>query len=634
VLVKGEVEPASSVTAKVFVDCSDLLYYLVHHSVVSGIQRVVAETIPGLLAGGQVELVAFDHVARHFVLVEKDDFLALLRIAQHSTRAEQSLIAPAAEAIQKDLPNRPAVRGRSGDSLMILGASWIYEGLYQAVMQLKDAGVAVVVLLYDIIPAVLGGYPEHVIQTFRHHLPRIAFLADRVPTISGYTRVDFERYCSDRGWPCPPGQVTRLSADQWQGGEQGRSVQADRGWPRPFVLMVSTVEGRKNHLLALRCWQALIRRFGPEAVPDLVCVGRLGWNVSEFFEEYTASNGLEGKMTLLMDHVPDERLAALYRDCLFTVYPSRYEGWGLPITESLMQGKAVVTADNTSLPEAGGEYALYFEDNHLPSFVDQVATLLDAPTRTSLEATIRSGYSAPSWDDVAAVLIEEARLASAAAKPFVPQLEMGREYGLGAVPVYSGPPEGVPYRQYLEERRRLPLTGQVMGPFVGFVAEMLVAGTELHPTDGGRPIAEGKPLTLAFPRAIDGASFLVGCLRLEQGAASLRVTGPRGPRDVRLGRGGVFVVDLAAGAAGEDVVLTVESLDGEVTLESVTVVASAEVAHGLAAQRQGWVGGRSAVAPDLQKKLAYMESSLSWRITRPLRESRSFAARVKRRVTK
>ena len=72
----------------------------------------------------------------------------------------------------------------------------------------------------------------------------------------------------------------------------------------------------------------------------------------------------------LFRRVSDADLVRLYQDCLFTIYPSTYEGWGLPVTEALCFGKAVVTTAISSLPEAGGQYADYFDPHSMRDLQD------------------------------------------------------------------------------------------------------------------------------------------------------------------------------------------------------------------------------------------------------------------------
>src|SRR3546814_438851 len=99
-----------------------------------------------------------------------------------------------------------------------------------------------------------------------------------------------------------------------------------------FALMVSTVEPRKNHILAFDAWAELIRIHGADAIPLLVCAGRRGWRYDQIFARLESDPALKAHVVWIHD-ASDSELAALYRACAFTVYPSHYEGWGLPVTD-------------------------------------------------------------------------------------------------------------------------------------------------------------------------------------------------------------------------------------------------------------------------------------------------------------
>jgi glycosyltransferase involved in cell wall biosynthesis len=110
------------------------------------------------------------------------------------------------------------------------------------------------------------------------------------------------------------------------------------------VLFVSTSEIRKDHRLLVRVWRRLIARHGTEAVPALIFAGQIGWMVDDLLADLAASGHLGGKT----EHKPglsDEELDGAYRSCLFTVFPSLCEGWGLPIAESLAHGKFCVASN-------------------------------------------------------------------------------------------------------------------------------------------------------------------------------------------------------------------------------------------------------------------------------------------------
>src|SRR5690606_21078205 len=117
--------------------------------------------------------------------------------------------------------------------------------------------------------------------------------------------------------------------------------------PSDYVLFVSTVESRKNHLSAFKAWLDLIRRHGAGKVPKLVCVGNRGWLNDQVFAMLESNPELRQSI-MMVSGVSDPDLANLYKACAFTLYPSSYEGWGLPVTESLCYGKVPLLSDSSS----------------------------------------------------------------------------------------------------------------------------------------------------------------------------------------------------------------------------------------------------------------------------------------------
>lgn len=114
----------------------------------------------------------------------------------------------------------------------------------------------------------------------------------------------------------------------------------------PFVLFVGTMERRKGIDLLARA-MALVQKRRPDLT--LVVAGE---------ENQESVLGIDANVRAL-GYVSDERLAALYRACSLFAFPSRYEGFGLPIVEAMSYGAPVVTVESSSLPEAGGDAAHY-----------------------------------------------------------------------------------------------------------------------------------------------------------------------------------------------------------------------------------------------------------------------------------
>ena len=175
--------------------------------------------------------------------------------------------------------------------------------------------------------------------------------------------------------------------------------------PPRFTLFVSTIEVRKNHRLLVRVWQRLIERHGEDAVPVLIFAGQIGWLVDDLLTELAESDYLNGKIRV-MPNLSDDELCRAYRACLFTIFPSLSEGWGLPIAESLAHGKFCVASNRASIPEVGGDLLDYFDPSNEDDALAKVERLLRDPGYLAArEARLRGEYIAPTWADCAQSLI-------------------------------------------------------------------------------------------------------------------------------------------------------------------------------------------------------------------------------------
>jgi glycosyltransferase involved in cell wall biosynthesis len=132
-------------------------------------------------------------------------------------------------------------------------------------------------------------------------------------------------------------------------GGRDEKVVHNRGLQRPYLLTVGTLEPRKNIERLLDAF-AVLRERGKDL--DLVIAGRPGWMYQGIFER-SAQLGLGERVRFLQD-VDDTELPALYRQSLLTVYPSIYEGFGLPALEALACGSPLAASGNSSIPEVAG----------------------------------------------------------------------------------------------------------------------------------------------------------------------------------------------------------------------------------------------------------------------------------------
>jgi glycosyltransferase involved in cell wall biosynthesis len=301
---------------------------------------------------------------------------------------------------------------RPGDILLTMGAFWSHPG-YAAMLesQCKRLGLRYALLVYDIIAIRRPEWCDpgfvHVFQSF---IDRILPLCDIVLAISRATAEDVSAYAHERAIPLS-GPVVPIP----MGSGFGRMLTAAETAPAPrsdrlpppggYALFVSTIEARKNHLLIFRVWRRLLEELPPERVPTMVFAGRVGWLVDDLMRQIANSNGLNGKL-IVVEHPSDSELTALYQGCRFTVFPSLYEGWGLPVTESLAFGKPCLIADRTSLPEAGGTLARRFDPDNLHDAFEAIRdVILDPRDLARWEDQVRREFRPVPWTASAEALL-------------------------------------------------------------------------------------------------------------------------------------------------------------------------------------------------------------------------------------
>jgi glycosyltransferase involved in cell wall biosynthesis len=159
------------------------------------------------------------------------------------------------------------------------------------------------------------------------------------------------------------------------------AFRAAEGLPERFLLHVGTLQPRKNIPVLLRA----LARLADTDIP-LLLVGGRGWLTDELDAEIAAL-GL-GNRVRFVGYVPDEALPSWYNAATVLVYPSLYEGFGLPIVEALACGTPVVAADTSSLPEAGGAAAVYFDPRDPAALAAQLDALLGDPAARARAAAV------------------------------------------------------------------------------------------------------------------------------------------------------------------------------------------------------------------------------------------------------
>jgi glycosyltransferase involved in cell wall biosynthesis len=404
-------------------DVSDLLSYFTHSRTPTGIQRVqicvLESLLRGLSARASVYMTCFTDRRDFWVGVPSGLFLEIADLALSGGDIEHPVWRDMLGDLNARLDEAPDFEFPPGATLVNVGTSWWLKNYFLMVRLAKAKyGIRYVPFIHDLIPIMT---PEHCVkeltQDFINWTIGAFSHADGYLVNSEATGKDLCTVARLLGHPIEMPPVVRLDAQfAIDRGPDLPSTGLDlerffRG-REPFVLFVGTIESRKNHVLAFNVWLDLIKKRGERATPTLICVGNNGWLTEAALSTLNASTLLQRKVKML-SRISDRDLARLYRHCLITIYPSSYEGWGLPVTESLCYGKVVLTTAISSLPEAGGEFAEYFAHQSAADMIEKLERLIDDHRyRQAREAMIRERFKPRGWNAIADDMIRGA-LASA-----------------------------------------------------------------------------------------------------------------------------------------------------------------------------------------------------------------------------
>ncbi len=599
-----------------YIDVTDLVEFLQRKESVSGVQRVVVETTPRILAtDNNAHAVVLDRTRGAFIALNAQEQQNLITTGVRSNTNRDELAQQATLTLNR-AKTANAIELSADSTLVFLGALWIADSLMLAARDAHARGARLVTLLYDLTPVMETGHTAAVNRLFDRYLHLIATAASRIPAISQSSRNDFVDYCSQNELPAPSGGVTGLPSGL------SPTQPTENPWPREYVLFVGTIESRKNHLLAFNAWQELINKLGAENVPDLVCIGRLGWNSNEFIDQYLATGGLGGKVSVLSTSVSDADLASFYEHCEFTIYPSRYEGWGLPVSESIAFAKLPIVANNSSLPEAGGDLAVYFESENQASLVTAVEQYgLNKVNRREREQRItQQPMQAVTWDHVASVLINEIEIAQSTPvrEAMYPEIALGKEYVLAINPTAPDAGHADRYFAHKSEHGVTPLLQQQRDQQDYQVVDSALRGNFGSPQTWGYEVRPGNRIDLTIQRPVSGELIALLATRSMPGVVTVTTTGPGGPKSEEVYLGSVLELNLGSGSQGEGALVSFNVTNATDSIEGFLGIRSFVILE--ASDQQAQVLAHKSAAQALRQELDYLTNTRSWKVTAPLRK--------------
>lgn len=320
---------------------------------------------------------------------------------------ERSAIRPPAEL--ERLPARTVALGykpwrmavwlgqltRAGFDGLIPGAD-LFHATEHLLMPLRH--VPAVLTVHDLIFRRLPAHHKPLNRWYLNlTMPLYCRRAKRIIAVSEHTRQDLIT-----AYGLAPERITVVyeaaeSLFHPQPAEAVAAVSACYGLPERYLLYVGTIEPRKNLTRLLTAFETL---HADGLTDGLVIAGRKGWLCDDFFARLEQSPARQ--FVRLPGYIPDEDLPALYAGAQAFVFPSLYEGFGLPVLEAMACGTPVAASCAASIPEIGGDAALYFDPTEVEAITEVVRRLLrDAALREAARARGIARAAHFSWERTA-----------------------------------------------------------------------------------------------------------------------------------------------------------------------------------------------------------------------------------------
>lgn len=219
--------------------------------------------------------------------------------------------------------------------------------------------------------------------------------AKKVITISNSSKNDIIKYYKVRPEKV---KVVHLGLKNLSMNAPSEKDLKEFGVNQKFILFVGTLQPRKNISRLIEAFSRLPKEISSDH--QLVIIGKKGWLYEDILsapEKYNVKDKV-----VFLDYISDEDLPNFYRKAEVFVLPSLYEGFGLPVLEAMRYGCPVITSNVSSLPEAGGDAAQYFEPEDVDDIKKSIEKVLtDSALREKMIERGREHYKKFTWEKAA-----------------------------------------------------------------------------------------------------------------------------------------------------------------------------------------------------------------------------------------
>ena len=248
-------------------------------------------------------------------------------------------------------PHPDVIKFNRGDNFVWFGISWESKRLNLIKEMHATEGVDFYYYCHDIIPCIFPNFVGAQSRLFfMEYLATLCETSNGIIFNSECSRSDFFAYSKSIG-------MNKLKSCVVNPANNDLSIFSKENLSdivlslanEKYIIYVSTIEKRKNHEVLYKAYLHMLSN-AFDNIPKLVIVGSYGWLVENLIYDFEFDERIKPAVVVL-SNVNDDELAFLYKNCLFTVYPSFYEGWGMPISESLSAGKFCLTSGQGAIVE-------------------------------------------------------------------------------------------------------------------------------------------------------------------------------------------------------------------------------------------------------------------------------------------
>lgn len=378
---------------KVYIDVTNM----VSVNFLTGIQRVVREVAVRMLIKDELEVVllAYAEEKKCFEILDNEEFL---KVYLYDTGDKNSLRTHKRCTVEEI---------ESGSVFFDIDSVWNSRLRRSDICPIMKAnGVKLAVFVHDIIPVTHPQFAHsNTMYFFMNYIGAYLQYADIIITSTQSTLDEINKLSDELQLERKPGVVTSLGADfkvekkqtQSEVSSEVREIVKNR----KYILIVGTIEPRKNHKVVLDAFEKRLFKKGL----SLVFAGRIGWNIQEF-EARIKKHPMKGKQFFHVFNASDEDINYLYQNAYMMAFPTYTEGFGLPLIEALERKTPVIACNCPVLKEIGKDFCDYFNPDDSHAFARRVEKYLDdADAYKKLTKRIEK-FKPDTWDEVTVKMVD------------------------------------------------------------------------------------------------------------------------------------------------------------------------------------------------------------------------------------